>query len=175
MRTHRDDLRHRPLQLLRRHLLHGLQQLSGGQPWFVYYKQYGQMHFPGRKKHPSTDPANALLSFGYVLLTNEIAALLEARGFDPAIGFFHGIRYGRQSLSLDVVEVFPQPARSRAIADLLPLHIEPTLSAACRAFRKGHPARSTADDVGRRTENGLPSVLRADVRSCFDNICRAIT
>jgi len=89
----------------------------------VYYNQFGQMltglDFPGRKKHPSTDPANALLSFGYVLLTNEIAALLEARGFDPAIGFFHGIRYGRQSLSLDVVEVFRQPVIDRLTLRLL--------------------------------------------------------
>lgn len=71
------------------------------------------VEFPGRKKHPSTDPANALLSLGYVLLTNEIAALLEARGFDPAVGFFHGIRYGRQSLSLDLVEPFRQPVIDR--------------------------------------------------------------
>src|SRR5206468_1615952 len=62
----------------------------------VYYGQFGKMlttvGFPGRKKHPSTDPANALLSLGYVLLGNEIAAMLEARGFDPAIGFLHGLR-----------------------------------------------------------------------------------
>ncbi|MCP4659182.1 MAG: CRISPR-associated endonuclease Cas1, partial [bacterium] len=58
-------------------------------------------------------------SFGYVLLTNEIAALLEARGFDPAIGFFHGIRYGRQSLSLDMVEVFRQPVIDRLTLRLL--------------------------------------------------------
>ncbi len=48
-----------------------------------------------------------------MLLTNEIAALLEARGFDPAIGFFHGIRYGRKSLSLDIVEIFRQPVIDR--------------------------------------------------------------
>lgn len=83
----------------------------------AYYSQFGRMltsiDFPGRKKHPSTDPANALLSLGYVLMTNETAALLEARGFDPAVGFFHGIRYGRQSLSLDVVEPFRQPVIDR--------------------------------------------------------------
>jgi len=43
----------------------------------------------------------------------QVAALLEARGFDPAIGFFHGIQYGRQSLSLDVVENFRQPVVDR--------------------------------------------------------------
>jgi CRISPR-associated protein Cas1 len=69
--------------------------------------------FPGRQKYPSTDPANALLSLGYVLLGNEIAALLEARGFDPAVGFLHGLRYGRSSLALDVVEPFRQPVIDR--------------------------------------------------------------
>jgi CRISPR-associated protein Cas1 len=75
--------------------------------------------FPGRKKHPSTDPANALLSLGYVLLTNEIAGLCASQGFDPFIGFYHGIRYGRQSLPLDVVEVFRQPVIDRLCLRLL--------------------------------------------------------
>jgi CRISP-associated protein Cas1 len=89
----------------------------------VYYRQFGRMltavGFPGRKKHPSTDPANALLSLGYVLLGNEIAALLEARGFDPAVGFLHGLRYGRQSLALDLVEAFRQPVVDRLTLRLL--------------------------------------------------------
>jgi CRISP-associated protein Cas1 len=89
----------------------------------VYYRQFGRMlttvPFPGRKKHPSTDPANALLSLGYVMLGNEIAALLEARGFDPAVGFLHGLRYGRSSLALDVVEVFRQAVIDRLTLRLL--------------------------------------------------------
>jgi CRISP-associated protein Cas1 len=89
----------------------------------IYYRQFGRMlsslPFPGRKKHPATDPANALLSLGYVLLTNEIAGLLTSHGFDPFIGFYHGIRYGRQSLSLDVVEVFRQPVIDRLCLRLL--------------------------------------------------------
>ena len=89
----------------------------------IYYRQFGRMlttvGFPGRKKHPSTDPANALLSLGYVLVGNELAALAEAQGFDPAIGFFHGIRYGRQSLALDLVEVFRQPIVDRLTLRLL--------------------------------------------------------
>ncbi len=91
----------------------------------VYYRQFGRMlksvPFPGRKKHPSTDPANSLLSLGYVLLGNEIGALLEARGFDPAVGFLHGLRYGRSSLALDVVEVFRQPMIDRLTLRLLNL------------------------------------------------------
>ncbi len=88
----------------------------------AYYKQFGKMlssaSFPGRKKRPSTDPVNALLSLGYVILGNEISSLLEARGFDPHIGFFHGIRYGRASLSLDVIEPYRQPVVDRLTVKL---------------------------------------------------------
>lgn len=77
--------------------------------------------FPGRRRRPPTDPANALLSLGYVILGNEIGALLEARGFDPAVGFVHGVRYGRQSLALDVVEAFRQPIIDRLTLRLLNL------------------------------------------------------
>lgn len=83
----------------------------------AYFGQFGRMlrgvSFPGRKKHPSTDPVNSLLSLGYVMVTNEVAGALEARGFDPAVGFFHGIRYGRSSLALDLVEPFRQPVIDR--------------------------------------------------------------
>jgi CRISPR-associated protein Cas1 len=102
-----------------------LESLQGfeGTAGAIYYKQFGKMlktvGFPGRKKHPSTDPANALLSLGYVMLGNEIASLLEARGFDPAIGFLHGIRYGRHSLALDLIEPFRQPVIDRLTLRLL--------------------------------------------------------
>jgi CRISPR-associated protein Cas1 len=62
--------------------------------------------FPGRRSHPSTDPVNALLSFGYTLVVNELSALLDAMGFDPYIGFLHALDYGRPSLALDQVEEF---------------------------------------------------------------------
>lgn len=53
----------------------------------------------------------------------------------------------------------------RAIADLLSPQIDPLLSPACRAFRKGSSARAAADDVGRWIEQGEAWVLRADVKS----------
>ena len=77
--------------------------------------------FPGRKRRPATDPANSLLSLGYVMVGNELGSLLEARGFDPAIGFLHGVRYGRKSLALDIVEPFRQPVVDRLTLRLLNL------------------------------------------------------
>jgi group II intron reverse transcriptase/maturase len=58
----------------------------------------------------------------------------------------------------------------RAIADLLSPQIDPLLSPACRAFRKGSSARAAADDVGRWIEQGEAWVLRADVKSFFDSV-----
>ena len=58
----------------------------------------------------------------------------------------------------------------RAISDLLTPKVEPLLSPACRAFRKGFSARQAAEDVGRWVEEGSPWVLRADVKSFFERI-----
>jgi CRISPR-associated protein Cas1 len=69
--------------------------------------------FPGRIFHPSTDPINALLSFGYSFVAREIQAMLDALGLDPYIGFFHDITYGRASLSLDLMEEFRHPVVDR--------------------------------------------------------------
>ena len=84
---------------------------AGSAAYFKFFSKImrGDFIFEGRKMHPSTDPVNAMLSLGYVMLTNEIASLLESSSFDPYFGFFHGIRYGRQSLPLDIIEEFRQP------------------------------------------------------------------
>ena len=46
---------------------------------------------------------------GYVLIASEMVALMESVGFDLFIGFMHGLRYGRQSLPLDIIEEFRHP------------------------------------------------------------------
>jgi len=54
-----------------------------------------------------------ILSLGYTLLTKEVASALESESFETYLGFLHGIRYGRQSLALDIVEEFRQPVIDR--------------------------------------------------------------
>lgn len=78
----------------------------------------GSLQFPGRQMHPSPDPINALLSLGYTLVASEISAVLEAMSIDPYLGYLHGIRYGRKSLALDLLEEFRQ-----AIVDPMTLRI----------------------------------------------------
>jgi len=60
----------------------------------------------GRNRRPPTDPINALLSFGYAMLTRAWVVVLSATGFDPYRGFFHQPRYGRPALALDMMEPF---------------------------------------------------------------------
>lgn len=78
----------------------------------TYFKGFSRMllgdsfTFEGRRKHPSTDPVNALLSFGYTLIFNEISSLLDGLGFDPYLGYFHQVDYGRASLASDIQEEF---------------------------------------------------------------------
>lgn len=62
--------------------------------------------FTRRSRHPADDEVNALLNLGYTLLASEIAGRLEAAGFDPRVGYYHGVRYGTSSLALDVIEPF---------------------------------------------------------------------
>lgn len=89
----------------------------------LYFQEFAKclLHgrkFPGRKFHPSTDPVNALLSFGYSFVAREIEAILEACGLDPFIGFFHELTYGRASLSLDLMEEFRHPLVDRLVLRL---------------------------------------------------------
>ncbi len=83
----------------------------------------GDIGFDGREQRPPPDPANALLSFGYVLLGNDLAGLLEARGLDPALGFFHEVRPGRPSLALDLLEEFRHPVVDRFVLRVCNLRI----------------------------------------------------
>lgn len=62
--------------------------------------------FNGRSRRPPLDCVNALLSFGYSMLTYECQSALEAVGLDSYVGFFHTDRPGRASLALDLVEEF---------------------------------------------------------------------
>lgn len=75
--------------------------------------------FPGRVRRPPRDPVNALLSFGYTLATAEVTRHLVRAGFDPRIGLLHGIRYGRVSLALDLVDEFRTPMVDRFTLALL--------------------------------------------------------
>ena len=62
--------------------------------------------FKKRERRPPTDPVNALLSYGYVILTGQVASTLASVGFDPYIGYLHSSRHGKPALALDLMEEF---------------------------------------------------------------------
>lgn len=64
------------------------------------------MGFTRRRRRPPTDPVNAMLSLGYTLLSQQVAAAIQVVGLDPYIGFLHQPRHGRPALALDLMEEF---------------------------------------------------------------------
>jgi CRISPR-associated protein Cas1 len=89
----------------------------------IYFHSYRAMfkssiRFEKRTRRPPRDPANIMLSLTYTFLTKEVVNVLEAESFEVCLGFLHGIRYGRKSLALDLVEEFRQPAADRLVLKL---------------------------------------------------------
>lgn len=60
--------------------------------------------FRGRRHHPPPDPINAMLSFGYALLLQELVAAVHLAGFDLQFGALHPPEGSRPSLALDLQE-----------------------------------------------------------------------
>ena len=82
-------------------------------------QQKDDFKFQGRNKRPPMDYVNALLSFVYTLLTNNIAAALECVGLDPYVGYLHTERPGRVSLALDMIEELRAVLADRFVLSLI--------------------------------------------------------
>lgn len=83
-----------------------------GQAANTYFDVFGHLilhqkedfPFKGRSRRPPKDEVNAMLSFVYTLIANDVAAALETVGLDPYVGFMHTLRPGRTSLAMDMME-----------------------------------------------------------------------
>ena len=82
-------------------------------------QQKKDFKFNGRNKRPPQDNVNAMLSFVYTLLTNQIASALECVGLDPYVGYLHTDRPGRVSLALDMIEEFRAVYADRFVLSLI--------------------------------------------------------
>lgn len=75
--------------------------------------------FDGRNRRPPKDAVNAMLSFVYTLICNDVTSALETVGLDPYIGFMHTLRPGRPSLSLDLMEELRAYLGDRLVLSLI--------------------------------------------------------
>lgn len=98
-----------------------------------------------RTRRPPRDNMNALLSFLYVLLTNDVTAACESVGLDPQMGFLHGDRAGRASLALDLVEEL-RPM----VADRLALSLINRQQIDAKGFRRQETGGVEMDDATRK-------------------------
>jgi CRISPR-associated protein Cas1 len=95
----------------------------------AYFGAFGHLikaddfSFSKRVRRPPTDPVNALLSFGYALLANDIHAAANVLGFDPYCGYLHADRYGRPSLALDLMEEFRPVVVDSVVLTCLNKHV----------------------------------------------------
>jgi CRISPR-associated protein Cas1 len=87
----------------------------------LFTSQQEDFTFTQRSKRPPLDPANALLSFLYAILANDVRSALETTGLDPQVGFLHQLRSGRPSLALDIMEEFRAYLGDRIMLNLINL------------------------------------------------------
>ena len=105
------------------------EQLRGyeGEAASIYFSVFDELilqqkkdfSFRGRSKRPPMDNVNAMLSFVYTLLTNQITSALEVVGLDPCVGYLHTERPGRASLALDLIEEFRAVYADRFVLSLI--------------------------------------------------------
>ena len=75
--------------------------------------------FEGRNRRPPKDAINAMLSFIYTLICNDMTSALETIGLDPYVGFMHTLRPGRASLALDMIEELRAYLGDRLVLSLI--------------------------------------------------------
>src|SRR5690554_6444354 len=102
--------------------------------------------FAGRNRRPPRDAANALLSFVYSILGQDISAALNGEGLDPQVGFLHADRPGRDSLAQDLLEEFRPWLADRLVLSLInrkQLRAKDFVTESSGAVRMSDEARKT--------------------------------
>lgn len=69
-------------------------------------QDHPELAMAGRTRRPPKDPVNAMLSFGYALLTKDCTHAVASAGLDPYLGVFHQSHHGSPALALDLIEPF---------------------------------------------------------------------
>ena len=103
-----------------------------------------EMRFEKRSRRPPENRVNALLSFAYMLLKNDMQSALESVGLDPAAGYLHTLRPGRPSLALDIMEELRSPLCDRFVISFINLK-----QIKAKDFNTGDGVYKLSDDARR--------------------------
>ncbi len=103
----------------------GIKRLMGAEGYAKqnYYNAWGKIledkNFDGRNSNPPLDPVNAVISFLYSLLYNICANECYRIGLNPAISYVHELGESRNSLALDIADIFKPIISDRVAFALL--------------------------------------------------------
>jgi len=86
--------------------LRGIEGNYMKQYFSAFRKLLQNLPFHNRTTQPPKDAGNAILSWGNVLLYNTVNSEIYKTGVDTKIGFLHEPQENRDSLSIDVAEIF---------------------------------------------------------------------
>jgi len=145
----------------------------------IYFKAFPHLirnrtfSFHGRNRRPPLDPVNALLSFVYTLLTNEVLSAIKTVGLDPYLGALHDISYGRPSLACDLVEEYRCFMGDRMVLGLINKQV---IKANDFFFRKNSP-KNYADEKEMKDKRPVemkPAVCRAFIAAYEEMMKRRI-
>jgi CRISPR-associated protein Cas1 len=143
-----------------------------GEASAAYFSVFQQMYtnpdfaFTTRTRRPPTDPVNAMLSFGYTLLANDLYSAVNIVGFDPYIGYLHAEEYGRPSLPLDLMEEFRSLIVDTMVVSLInqnmltPADFHDPTEAGCRMTDEGRKIFLQQYEERRMTEFTHPVLQR---------------
>jgi CRISPR-associated protein Cas1 len=83
-----------------------------GQGAALYFSVFEELFEPGtftfrlRVRRPPTDPVNAMLSFGYSMLFNNLFSMVRLHRLHPYVGFLHADKTQHPALISDLIEEF---------------------------------------------------------------------
>lgn len=140
-------------RLQNRHTLDSLRGIEGDAA-DTYFRSFdhlitsreSSMRFTTRSRRPPRDNINAVLSFLYAILANDVRSACESVGLDPQVGLLHRDRPGRPSLALDLMEELRPVLADRVALSLINRQqIKPS------GFHKGQTGGVEMDDKTRKT------------------------
>lgn len=88
-------------------------------PILLSAKQRSSWSWSGRSGRPATDEINALLNYGYSLLTGDAIKAISSAGLDPHAGFLRSSKRNKPALALDLMEEFRAPVVDSVVQRLI--------------------------------------------------------